>query len=82
VGTAWNSQSIKCIPSGKWSREVCNHTEVVTGPDTVDWFIEDALACRDAQRGSEAAAAHEDVVDAAADVPRPSLIMGLSREKV
>jgi hypothetical protein len=57
------------VPVGRscrQGREVGYHAEVVTPPDAVDWFVEDALAGAHVEGRPVLDAAHEYVVDPAA----------------
>src|SRR5918994_7591445 len=63
-------------PSAARDREVGDDAEVVARPDVVYRFVEDPLACPDVEGRAVLAAAHHDVVDPAAQLERPVLVLG------
>src|SRR5829696_1189293 len=63
-------------PSACREREVGDDAEVVARPDAVYRFVEDPLACPDVEGRPVLDAAHHDVVDPAAQLERPVLVLG------
>src|SRR5918995_646778 len=63
-------------PTVGWDREVGDDAEVVARPDPVYRFVEDPPACPDVEGRPVLDAAHHDVVDPAAQLERPVLVLG------